>query len=254
MAQGSFGEVKVWDDFLGPDNDLTWGTGTVKVGNVGFVSVNEGSFEWTVDEPGGILAITTDTGDDDNAALMAGTFSPADGGMEMEVRFKTNSATLGAIFAGFTETLALDTPVMPAEVATTTVTHNGTGGMAGLQLDTDATTIDFRAVFGDGGAALARKNAAGSVVTAINSVAGATITADRWYVARVEVKPDGTARVLIGEADAAKEMKVVAESTAALGTTDKFYAVLMFENRSAAARLFEVDYFYARGFRDWRPD
>ena len=83
MAQGSYGEVKIFDDFLGPDNDLTWGTGTVKVGDVGFVSVNEGSFEWLIDEPGGIVAITTDTGDNDNAALYAGRFQPSDGGMTM---------------------------------------------------------------------------------------------------------------------------------------------------------------------------
>ena len=49
MPQSAYGWTRVWDDFLGPDNDLTWGTGTVKVGNFGFVSVDEGTYEWTID-------------------------------------------------------------------------------------------------------------------------------------------------------------------------------------------------------------
>jgi hypothetical protein len=174
--------------------------------------------------------------------------------MWMETRFKTNSATLGAIFAGFSETMALDTPVMPAEFATATMTHNGTGGMAGLQWDSDGTTKDFRAVFGDGGAALARVDKTGQSVTAANSVAGITLQADRWYIARVEVQPNGLARTYIGDADNGKKLELVATSTAALGTSDQFYAVLMFENRSAAARLFEVDYFVGEANVDWSPD
>ena len=132
MPQGGYGRIRVWDDFLGPDNDLTYGSGTVKVGNFGFVSEHEGSFEWTIDEPGGIVAITLDTADNDNAALFAGTFKPSDGGMTMEARFKVSTLN-SAIYVGFTETLALGTPVMPAEFATATMTYNGSGGMIGLQ-------------------------------------------------------------------------------------------------------------------------
>ena len=193
MPQGSYGKLRVFDDFLGPDNDLTWGTGTVKVGNFGFVSVAEGSFEWTIDEPGGILAITTDTGDNDNACLMAGAFKPADGGITMEGRFKFNSATLGAVFFGITETLALDTPVMPAEFSGTAMTYNGTGGMVGFSLDPDGTTDDFRAVAGDAGAATGATRAGDTVTNGIR--ANETITADEWYIARVEVHPDGNAHL-----------------------------------------------------------
>lgn len=247
MAQSEFGEVRIFDDFLGPDNDLTWGTGTVKVGNFGFVSVNEGSFEWTVDESGGVLAITTDTGDDDNAVLMAGTFKAANGPLVTEWRFKTNSATLGAIYCGFTETLALDTPVMPAEFATATMTYNGTGAMAGIQFDTDGTTDDFRAVFGDNGAAL-------SLADANGTRANATITADRWYIARTEIDPNGAARVYFGDGTNTSQMKLIKSISSGIDTSVQLYAVLMFENRSAAARVFEVDYGYARGYRDWNAD
>ena len=32
---------------------------------------------------------------------------------------------------------------------------------------------------------------------------------------------------------------------------DLFFPVLLFQNSSCAARVFEVDYFYAEGNRDW---
>lgn len=240
MTQSSFGEIKVWDDFVAPDNDLSWGAGTVKVGNFGFVSVNEGTFEWTVDEPGGIVGITTDTADNDNAALMAGAFRPADGGVVMEARFKFSNVDC-AIFAGFTETLALDTPVMPAEFATATMTYNGTGQMIGAQYDVDGTTDDFRAVFGDAGAVLTGADANGTR-------GNQTCTADSWYIVRVELDTDGTGRVLVGhEKDSLQVIKEVADNP----TTNNLYAVLMIENRSGAARVLEVDYMFAQGWRDW---
>jgi len=251
MPQGSFGKVRVWDDFLGPDNDLTWGTGTIKVGNFGFVSVNEGTLEWTVDEPGGILAITTDTGDNDNACLMAGTFKPQDGGVTMEARFKCDSITTSSIFFGITETLALDTPVMPAEFATATMTYNGTGGMIGFNYDIDATTNDFRACAGDGGAATGATRAGDTVTNGI--AAGDALVVDEWVVARVEVHPDGNAHLWLGhKGGLAGDMQLVAEyTTAPINPADVFYGVLMVENRNASANVLEVDYMEVCGFRDW---
>ena len=255
MPQGSFGEIKVFEDFLhfedniaatGVATGIVFGTGYVSVGELGLVSVNEGSLAWTIDEPGGILAITTDTGDDDNAALLAGPFARSDGGMQMECRFKIDNVTTeSAIFAGFTETLAFDTPVMPAEFATATMTYNGTGAMAGIQFDIDGTTDDFRAVVADAAATVAGVAAAGVR-------ANATLTVDAWYIVRVEIYPDGRAQVLFGDANDNKTgLAVVATSTGAL-PNERMYAVLMVENRTGAANVLEVDYFYARGWRDWR--
>ena len=254
MSRGTFGEVKIWDDFLGPDNDLTWGAGTVKIGNWGFISVNEGAFEWTVDEPGGIVAFTTDTGDNDSACLFGGRFQPSNGGMDTEWRAKFNSATLLAVEAGFTETLALGTPVVPAEFATATMSYNGSGGMIGAVHDPDATTNDFRAFAGDGGA-----GQGGSSTTGAR--ANETITADEWYVIRTEVGPDGNGTVYVGHDS--DQLEKIAVSSAVQGNsftgsvitnTDQFYAFLIGENRSAAARVLEVDYGYARGWRDWAND
>ena len=45
---------------------------------------------------------------------------------------------------------------------------------------------------------------------------------------------------------------MVAEyTTAPITSTDMFYGVLMVENRSAAARVLEVDYLNVEGWRDW---
>ncbi len=242
VCQGSFGKLEVWDDFLGPDNDLTWGASGVKVGNFGFVSVNEGTFEWTVDEANGVLAITTDTGDDDNAVLMAGAFTPnVNGHLVTEWRFKFNSATVGAVFVGFTETLALDTPVMPAEFATATMTYNGTGQMIGAQFDTDGTTDDFRAVFADAGAIVTGADTHGTR-------AQETIAADEWYIVRVELSSTGVGEVWVGHKSSG--LNLVKRLTGN-PVVNPMYAICMFENRSAAARLFEVDYGYAAATRDW---
>lgn len=246
MPQGELGIIEVREHFTGGPVD----GGTVNasggfIGQVGYASVNEGSLAMTVDEPGGILAATTDTGDNDNFALWAGPFKPADGGMIMEVRFKYSNVDC-AIWTGFTETLSLATPVMPSEFATATMTYNGTGGLVGIQYDVDGTTDDFRAVMGDGGAATA---SAGN-----GTRANATVTADKWFIARIEVDPDGTARVYFGHSGLASNQGLQLVKTYAAGgitTTDVFHAALMIENRSANARILETDYFFAKGYVDW---
>ena len=250
---GSVGLIEFGSDFTGIYNDVAWGTGTLVApfgGGLGFTSVNEGSFASTVDEPGGILAITSDTADNDNAALFAGPFKAADGVMWMETRFKYSNVDT-SVFVGFTETLALDTPVMPAEFATATMTYNGTGGMVGFNYDVDGTTDDFRAVMGDGGAAV---SGSGN-----GTRANATVTADRWIIARVVVYEDTSAECWLGEIGHADGnnvpvLRLIKKFDAGLTNTDLLYAVLMFENRSGNARVLEVDYFKGAGGRDWRCD
>jgi hypothetical protein len=252
---GSCGKIEVFSDFTGIYDSVAWGATNLVAGDglggsgIGFASVNEGSFASTVDEPGGILAITTDTGDNDNAVLLAGPFRAADGQLTFEARFKHSSATTPAIFAGFSETMALDTPVMPAEFATATMTYNGSGGMVGWSFDIDATTNDWRALMGDGGAAVSG--------SANGTRANATTTADRWLVARVELGQDTSAKCWLSDVghvsrpDSIPELRLVKSFDAGLTATDLVYAVLMIENRTGAANVLEVDYFSACGYRDW---
>lgn len=251
---GSKGRIAFGGDFTGKYDSVVWGAAALVSGDlapgVGFVSVNEGSFASTVDEPGGILAITTDTGDNDNAVLFAGPFKAADGYIELEARFKYSNVDC-AVFVGFTETLDGTTPVMPAEFATATMTYNGTGGMVGFNYDVDGTTDDFRAVMGDGGAAV---SGSGNGVRA-----NATLTADRWIIARVVLYEDTSAECWLGEVGHANSanvptLRLIKKFDAGLTATDLVFACLMIENRSANARVLEVDYFEGEAGRDWACD
>jgi hypothetical protein len=251
---GANGRIPFGSDFTGIYDSVAWGATNLVAGEgigngLGFTSVNEGSFASTVDESGGILAITTDTADNDNAALIAGKFAPRDGQMWMEARFKYSNVDC-AVFVGFAETMALDTPVMPAEFATATMTYNP-GGMIGFNYDVDGTTDDFRAVMGDGSAAISDSSN--------GTRANATLTADRWFTARIILNPDGSGECWLGDSGHANSnsmnnLRMIKRFTAGtlLTTTDLFYAVLMIENRSGNARVLEVDYLCGEGGRDWR--
>ena len=175
----------------------------------------------------------------------------------METRFKITDSvatTRAAVWCGFTETLSVTTPVMPVERTGTTNTFNA-GGSLGVMFDSDSTILRFFATAADGSAALAGKNSkSGAVVTAGVLDLSNTMTADRWYVVRVEIAPNGLGRVLFGDIDTGDPLEVVFENTTALGTGDIFHACLMIENRSAANERLEVDYFIGEGYRDWAVD
>jgi hypothetical protein len=240
MPQGSFGEIRAFNDFTGGHGDTTWGAGEVDLGGgVGMVSVNEGTLN-TVVESGGVLQFLTDTGDNDNVCLLAGPFDPSQGNISVEARFKiADTPTAAAVFVGLSETMALNTPVMPAEFSTASMTYNGSGGLLGLQWDSDASTNAWKATCGDGGAV------SNSAVWGANGTnATDAMVADEFDLVRVSLGAGGIGEVWHDE-------ELVARGATSLTTTDLFYAVLMCENRSGAAIEFEVDYFGAKGVRDW---
>ncbi len=245
MARGSFGRTRAFQDFLNTFEDVTWAATSVDLGEGWFmVSVNEGTINDVVDEVGGVQQFLTDTGDDDNVCLASGLYRSIDGEMNTEARYKIADAiTLVAIYHGFTETLVVATPVMPAEFATATMTYNGTGGMTGFNWDSDATDNDFRALMGDGGAAVASSGNG----TRLDK--GAWVN-DEYAVTQVALGPSGSSICRAGVTDN-NELSIVQTYTEGLTNTDLFYAILMAENRSAAAEEFEIDYVYASGGRNW---
>tara|TARA_R110000824_G_C15055750_1_gene661930 strand:- start:63 stop:851 length:789 start_codon:yes stop_codon:yes gene_type:complete len=262
MPQGSFGRVRAWNDFtaippIDAADTVPLANGSLLGGGWAYHAANEGTIVATVNEPNGVIGITTDTGDNDNGFISAGTWAPINGGMVMESRIKiVDSMARAACWVGFTETLAVGTPVMPAETSGTTTTYNGSGGMAGFIYDPDSSTNLWRFVVGDASAALATKDKNGSAGTALGVNAEATLTADRWWVLRVEVGTNGLVRGYIGDAqnDEKGALRFVGESTAALGTSDNFHATTGIENRTAANEILEVDYVFAEGWRDWDAD
>lgn len=238
------GTIEVWEDFTGFDADKTWAAGGFNIGKVHIASVNEGSIENTIDETGGVVALTNDTGDNDNFCMYAAPITPSAGGGVLEARLKVDGVTDLAIYVGFMETLVVATPVMPAEFATATMTYNGSGGMVGLQFDSDGTTDAWRAVMGDGGAAIS-DSSNGIAATTGNNGRTAPV-ADDWDVVTVELRQDGSASVYLNGGI------VKHFNTGTLLTpTDLFFPVVIVENRAADAAVTEVDYFYFRGYRDW---
>ena len=264
MPQGSFGRIKAWNDFTAipphtAADTVPLANGSLLGGGWSLHGVNEGTATAVVDEPGGVIEIVSDTADNDNVFISSGVWSPADGGMTCEFRIKipTSVATTRAsAWCGFTETLSVATPVMPFETATTTTTYNGSGGMVGFGFDSDATSITWRFAAGDGGAALATVDSTGTAGTALGIDTGATITADRWWVFRVNVGSNGLAEGWFGDAvnGEAGSQQLVGRTTAALGLSDQFHATVGQENRSAANEELDVDYAFAEGYRDWNAD
>ena len=232
-------------------HDFTGGNGSAAaLEPIQAFGVGTETYGTTVDESGGILALGTGGSDNDNAVLRQGVFAPRDGLIVLRTRFKYSNVDC-AVFVGFTETLDTTTPVMPAEFATATMTYNGTGGMLGFNYDADGTTDDFRAVIGDGAAAISDSG---------NGIrANATLTADRWFEAQIVLNPDGSGECWLGDSGHAfsnSELKLRLIKRFSTGTllttTDLFFATLMIENRSGNARTLEVDYWDLTAGRDWR--
>ena len=243
MSQGSFGEIRAFNDFTSLASDVTLVAGVNDLpGGQGWaaISVNEGSVAEVVDESGGVIQFTTDTGDNDNVCLVAGPFDPSKGPVSFEARFKCPTVvTRQAVYAGFTETLSLATPVMPAEFATATMTYNGSGGMLGLVWDADATTNAWKAVCGDGGGVSNSGNYGANGTDATDAM-----VADEYDIVRVNLYHSGFGEVWHDD-------ELVASGQTSLTTTDLFFAVLIIENRTSANEELEVDYVAAKGVRDW---
>ena len=243
MPQGSFGEIRAFNDFTALASDVTLVAGVNDLpGGNGWaaISENEGTVAEIVDESGGVIQFTTDTADNDNVVLIAGKFDPSKGPVSFEARFKCPTVvTRQAVYAGLTETMALGTPVMPAEFATATMTYNGSGGMLGMVWDPAASANAWKAVCGYGGAVSNSGNYGANGTNATDAM-----VADEYDIVRVVLHPGGGGEVWHDE-------ELVASGATGLTTSDLFYAVLMMENRTSANEELQVDYVAAKGIRDW---
>jgi len=242
MPQGSRSRIQVKDDFMGFFG-ATMGTTALPIGMNGvmYTSVNEGSFATTVDETGGVLKVTTDTADNDNCCLYVGPFD-VQGSPWMEARVKCSDITTDAMFVGFQTTVDATTPVMGAEFATATMTINEAASLIGAQFDSDGTTDLWRAICADNGVAVSKDS---DGTTSTNGVASVAPVNDEWDVIRVSIDSSGGGEVWHDGS------LVAAFDAGSLTTTDLIYAVVIIENRSAAASIMEVDYIDAEGYRDW---
>ena len=236
---GSYGNIRAFEDFHSLTS-TTMGTSRLPQGNVMYSSVNEGSFALTVDEPGGIIAATTDTANGDNIAFHFSPIKISDGVHFIEARFKSNDASNSAVFCGFCTAMDATTPVCPIEYDGTTQTTNEAGSSIGMLMDASNTDVVWSAVAGNDSAA-----ATGSPTDTTDAMGD-----DEWQVTRVIVNPDGSGECWLAKSDSGLSLiKRFAADT--LTTTDIMFPCLIHENRSAAARVFEVDYMAYGSGRDW---
>jgi hypothetical protein len=82
----------------------------------------------------------------------------------------------------------------------------------------------------------------------------ATLTADRWFICRVELDTDGTARGYFGDETMANVNGLTHIATLRAGdlsTTATYYPIVHLLEESTGDPTHEVDYFLAEGNRDW---
>src|SRR3990167_1281802 len=211
--QSQFGKIVTFEDFLGLPaaatvSDATAGT---RWNDVSLVAVSgDVDLTHTVDEGGGILAISGAAGAADGLAIICSPMRPDENGtLIVEARAKNSSATDFRFFCGFQETVSLSETVNPYTLSGTTLTANAAGEVAGFYYDSAATTDDFRFMAGANssastGAALDYALGGATTLGSLGVRCNATLTADRWFIARVELDPDGTCRGFFGDETMAK--------------------------------------------------
>ena len=271
--QSVFPKVKVFEDFMGLVATTTISDATaVRYNDLSLIAISgDTDMVSTVDESGGVLAFTGAGGAADGIAIITSPFVPARGGTAViEVRFKNSSATDFRFFCGFQETVSLTETVNPYTLSGTTLTANAAGEVAGFYYDSQASTDDFRFMAGaNSSASTSARVTAGPKVNGLNSFpttlgalgirAGATLTADGWMIARVELDPDGTCRGYFGEVSMAGAQVhgptlIATLRRGELSTTAVYYPIVHLLAQSTGDPTPEIDYFGFSCNRDWSDD
>jgi len=260
--QSSYGKLAFSEDFLGTGAtasiaDATAGT---RFNDIGLVAISgQTEIDFTVDEPNGVASFSGAGGAADGIALYSAPMRPdRNGTIWTEARFKNASATDFRAFFGFMSTFLQSEPVNPFTLSSTTLTANNSGEAVGFYTDAAATLDDFRFLSSTAGAAdlTAAYDYAldGQTVGTLGIRAKATLTADSYYIARVEMDPDGTVRGYFGHESMANTTGLTLVATLKRGTmtaTAMYFPVLLLAATSTGDPLAEVDYFRGGGNRHW---
>lgn len=269
--QDEFGRIGTFEDFIRPfeDTDTTivdadglMFNDTLIVAISGDVTVNA-----TVDEPNGVIAFSGAGGAGDGIVLLQSPMRPdRNGTIVTGGRVKSaNTTTDFRFFGGFASTADRDETVIPFSLSGTTLTANNAGEAVGFYFDTAATTDDIRFMASSAGVADTSATVAiGDKVKGVNTAgattlgslgirAGATITADKWFVYRIEMDTDGTVRGYFGEENmnVAGPVLVATLRSGTMTTTSMYFPFLAMIDVSTGDVLHEVDYFYSKGYRYW---
>lgn len=263
MIQGSRGKLRVFEDFhgIGAAATISDATAGTRFNDLTLIAVSgDVAMDHTVDEGGGVASFSGAAGAADGIVITTSPMIPAGNGtMVMEVRAKVSAATDYRCFIGFQQTVSLSETVNPFTLSGTTLTDNDGGEVVGFYYDTQATTDDFRfhasaAGVADTSAALSYALGGATTLGALGVRCNATLTADRWFIARVEIDPDGAARGYFGDETMANVnglTLIAALKAGTLSTTVPYFPIAQLLEQSTGDPTHEVDYFLAEGNRDW---
>lgn len=220
----------------------------------------------TVDEPNGVLSISGAGGAGDGIVLLSSPMRPdRNGTIVVGGRCKNSSATDCRFFGGWMSTADRDETVMPFTLSGTTLTANNAGEAVGFYFDAGATTDDFRFMSSSAGTAdtaaavivgddVRSLNSAATTLGSLGIRAGATPTADKYWVWKVEMDQDGTVRGYFGDETMSKKNGLTLVATLKAGTmatTSLYFPALAMLATSTGDPTAEIDYFYAKGRRYW---
>ena len=262
--QDSFGKLEFFEDFLGIAASATLADATAgtRYKDVTLIAVSgDVTFTFTVDESGGVASFNSDaSGAADGIALTSSPMIPSSNGQLIMVgRWKASAVTDYRFFCGWQETVSLSEPVNPFTLNGTTLTANDGGQVAGFYYDTQADVDDVRFMASSDGtastnAAVSQALEGSTDLGSLGIVSGATLAADAWMVARVELGVDGTVRAYFGDESMLLKRGLTLITTLKAGTLDQnaaYHPVMHLAQQSTGNPTHEVDYFGATGHRDW---
>ncbi len=261
--QDAFGKIGFLEDFQGltDDDDITLSDASpVQWNDVLMVPISgDVAQNVVVDEGGGVVSFSSAGGAADGIALLSAPMQPSGNGTIVVVgRWKASAVTDYRVFFGWQETADRDETVNPFTLSGTNLTANNGGQVVGFYYDTQATTDGMRFMSSSDGtadttAAITSRTGA-TTLGSLGVLAGETLAADSYMVARVEIDPDGTARGYFGAAGSANQNGLTLVATLKAGTLDAdavYHPHMHLAEQSTGDPTHKVDYFGATGSRDW---
>lgn len=262
--QDRWGRIGFFEDFYGSAAtfsiaDATAGT---RYKDVCLVAISgQSEIDFTVDESNGVISVNGAGGAADGIAFIGTPMRPdRNGTMSMGARFKNSSATDYRCFVGWQQTASLSETVNPFTLSGTTLTANNGGEAVGFYFDSAATTDDFRFMASSAGTAdttAAVFNHLTSTKTTLGSLGircNATIAADKYSVAQVNIDPNGRVEGFFGDESMANTnglTKIATLDSGTMSATVLYFPVLILVASSTGDPIGEVDYFWCDGNRYW---
>lgn len=261
--QDAFGKIGFFEDFQGiqASSTVSDGTAGTQWNDITIIGISSNvTFDFTVDESGGVASFVDDGAADSATVLTSAPMVPdSNGTIVVVARWKVSAVSDYRFFFGWQETVSLSETVNPFTLSGTTLTANNGGQVAGFYYDTQATTDDVRFMASSDGtasttAAVSFAREGSSTLGSLGILVATTPAADAYMLARIEIDTGGTVRAYFGDESMGRTTGLTHIATLTAGGIDAaavYHPVLFIGAQSGTANTGEVDYFGATGNRDW---